>query len=188
MLAKSEETQWIADIKSGKRDALDKLYTTYRTEFLKWMQHSFSCQEDDALDIFQDSIIVVYEHIKSGKLEVLSSSLKTYLFAVGRRVFLNKNKSKKPKTNNIEDYVHLEGALDTNKELNDRQKIMLALLNKLREPCRSIIYLFYYKRYSLEAITETMNYSSTDVVKTQKVRCMKMFKKIVTQKYKKGEI
>ena len=37
--------------------------------------------EDDAKDIFQESIIVLYEKVKAGKFE-LSSKLKTFIYSV----------------------------------------------------------------------------------------------------------
>ncbi len=191
MLTKVEQIQWLADIKSGKPGALDKVYTTYRKEFVKWMQYNFSCDENSALDIFQDSVIVLYRQIQTDKLTNLQSSLKTYLFAVGKRIWLNKNKNNKIKKNNIEDYeqqLQTDATVNIRLDLNDRQKLMLTLLNKLRNPCRNIIYLFYYKRYGLEAIAESMNYTSKEVAKTQKVRCMKLFRKVVKDKYPKGEL
>ena len=44
---------------------------------------------DDARDIFQEAIIVLYEKAKSGSFE-LHAQLKTYIYAVCRRLWLKK--------------------------------------------------------------------------------------------------
>ncbi len=188
-IASITSNEWIAQIKNGDRAALDRVYTTYRDEFITWMRFSYSCSENDALDVFQDSVIVLYRQIMSGKIVELKSSLKTYLFGVAKRVWLDRNKRQKIKTNDIENYHHLQtNEMAVTEQLNERQLVMKELLSKLREPCRSIIHLFYYRKFSLESIAQEMNYSSKDVAKAQKVRCMKGFRKVVTKQYSQGEI
>ena len=182
-------SELINDIKTDKPEALEYVYKKYRSHFLQWIQQSYGCTSNDALDIFQDSVIIVYGHIKSGKLSVLKSDFKTYLFAVGKYTFLDRLKTRKIKTNHIDEYPNLEmTSLPKVGELNDRQRLVAQLLGKLREPCKTIIFLFYYKNYGLSAIAETMEYKTKDVVKAQKVRCMKNFRKIVTKNLEKKNI
>jgi len=180
-----KQSTLIADIKAGKQAVLNDIYKTYRSEFLNWLKNSYNCAENDALDIFQDSIIVVYNNVKSGKLTRLTSSFKTYLFAVGRRIFLNKNQKNKLKTNSLEEYPNIDVAVPSANELNERQTAMFELLQKMREPCKSIIYLFYYKNFALESIATKLKYRSDKVVKVQKSRCMKSFKQVLAKSYGK---
>lgn len=182
-----KENQIIIDIRAGKTEALDLIYKTHRTDFLQWLQAHYHCNEADALDIFQDSMIVLYRHVMSGKLAGLDSTLKTYLFGIGKRTYLNRKHKNKVLTNNIEDYKHLQVSPLDSQQLNDRQRLILRLLDQLGEPSRSILFLFYYKKYSLEAIAKQLGYSSKDVVKTQKVRCMKKLRSLVFKNYKKGD-
>ena len=180
-----QSSELINDIKAGNQAALDYLYKKYRSNFLQWIKQNYHCSHDDALDVFQDSIIIIYGHIKSGKLTNLKSDFKTYLFAVGKYTLLDKLKKNKIKTNHIDEYPHLK--IDKVEELNERQQLISDLLGKLREPCKTIIYLFYYKSYGLADIAITMEYSSKDVVKAQKVRCMKNFRKIVVKNLEKNK-
>ncbi len=186
---RNDHQQWVADIRAGKRTALQEVYKAYRGEFVGWLQHHYSCQEDDALDVFQESVIIMYKHIRSGKLESLSSSLKTYLFGIGKRVYFNKRKTTKH-TLDVADQVRLEAEdhYGKKRELNDRQQVIVDLLKKLREPCKSILELFYYQQYGLEAIAQSLGYNSKDVAKAQKVRCMKRLRSVATKNYKKGDI
>src|SRR4249920_1723065 len=76
----------VQQIKSGDQKALSHLYETFRSEFLRWVMKDFKCPEDDTKDLFQVAVLVVYENIQKGKLDQMTSSLKTYLFSVGKNL------------------------------------------------------------------------------------------------------
>jgi RNA polymerase sigma factor (sigma-70 family) len=59
-----------------------------------------------------------------------------------------------------------------------RHKMQLAL-EELGGKCREILYLFYYRGFSLEEIVEKLGYSNKDVAKSQKSRCLKSLKILV---------
>ena len=71
---------WLLDFKAGKREAVNLLYEEFRPSFVNWMLQKYNCNEEEAIDIFQDSVMVLYKNAKAGKLENLRSKLKTYLF------------------------------------------------------------------------------------------------------------
>jgi DNA-directed RNA polymerase specialized sigma subunit len=52
-------------------------------------------------------------------------------------------------------------------------------LNQLGEQCKKILDLFYYQSKNLAAICKLLNYENTDVVKSQKSRCLKQLKQII---------
>jgi RNA polymerase sigma-70 factor (ECF subfamily) len=56
---------------------------------------------------------------------------------------------------------------------NEQVRVVADLVEALGEPCKSILRYYYYKRFSMEAIAETMQYKNADTVKSQKVRCIK---------------
>jgi RNA polymerase sigma-70 factor (ECF subfamily) len=47
------------------------------------------------------------------------------------------------------------------------------LYEKLAEPCKSIIKMFYYDKRSMQEIAQSLGYKSEDVAKNQKARCLK---------------
>ncbi|MFK7905343.1 MAG: RNA polymerase sigma factor, partial [Chitinophagales bacterium] len=71
---------WLSEFKKGKASAVNVLYEEFRPFFVRLMQQKHRCNEEEAIDIFQDSIIVLYKNAQVGKLDDLSSQLKTYLF------------------------------------------------------------------------------------------------------------
>src|SRR5690554_1634545 len=88
--------QYVVDkLKEEDLKALDEVYLTYKEEFFLFAK-TFSITDEDIPDIYQDTIISFYENIQSRKLEQLSCTLKTYLFAIGKfKIYkqLNKNKT-----------------------------------------------------------------------------------------------
>ncbi len=74
----------VESIRNGDESALRSLYREYRQPFIKWMRSEYSCSEDDAADIFQASVVVLYDNIISGKLQHLDKGLKEYLLGIGR--------------------------------------------------------------------------------------------------------
>ncbi|MFK7906289.1 MAG: RNA polymerase sigma factor [Chitinophagales bacterium] len=182
--------EWLTDFKAGKSKAVNMLYEEFRPVFVLWLLGKFKCEEEEAIDIFQDSIIIIYKNAHMGKLNKMSSQLKTYLFAIGKNVFL-KRREKKKTTVSDEPLKHIPSPeIDAEKQLQlkDRKKMIAQLLKKMKDPCKTILYLFFYRRYSIEAIQKSMNYKSREVVRSQKVRCIKGLEKKVWQMVKSGEI
>src|SRR5450631_2711933 len=103
---------------------------------------------DDARDIFQEAIIVLYEKAKSGSFE-LHAQLKTYIYAVSRRLWLKKlvqsqrfsgDLANAPETIATEDDVEIYEHRIEDFELMER-----ALLN-LGEPCKELLESYYLRK------------------------------------------
>ena len=54
-------------IKSGDREVLQKIYNENRDTFIKFSK-KYNVEEYDALDIYQDAVLIFYENIISGKI------------------------------------------------------------------------------------------------------------------------
>ncbi len=181
----ADDQKIIQSIKNGEEEGLVALYELHRLEFLGWAWQHFKMESEDAADVFQDTIITLRRNIVSGKLTQLTSSLKTYLFAIGKNTALSRLKKNKKWYTNPE----LLNTQEDNKlsitdaiELNERQLWVKDLLAKLGEPCLSILRLYYYRSYSMEAIAHELGYKNENVVKSQKLRCIKTLKEQVHQK------
>lgn len=177
----NSEIEGIAQIRSGDRSALHAIYLQHRKAFLDWAIARFRCRKEEAEDVWQDVILIFYENILADKLTDLSSKLRTYLFGIGRNLLLRRL-DKATRHMAIEPEIEAaaawleEGVMRVEEiplEEEDRQNQLLQQLKQLGEPCYELLQLYYYHRFSMEAITEKMNYKSADVVKSQKARCMR---------------
>lgn len=169
-------------LKKGNKDALDTIYVQYKNEFLLYARQ-FSMHEEDLKDIYQDSIIILYENVRSGKLTELSSSLKTYLFAIGKyKIYsqLNKLKVTVEVSSPPEPYEEME--VFPVELSQQRQKQLQQAYGQLGKKCRQLLRLFYYESQSIDSIKTTLHYSSKDVVKSLKHRCLKQLKELIRNK------
>lgn len=173
----------ISSIKEDNRKVLAYLYNKQREHFLKWAVQRFDCDQDTLLDAFQDAIVALYFNVKEGRIENLESSPEAYLFGIARNILLKKvTKEKKVVlSDNFKDEWF--GDLDLNLyqriEQDHRKAMMKKAFLQLKESCRKILQLFYFDRYSIEAIQISLGYGSEGTVKTRKVQCMQSLKKII---------
>lgn len=183
--------EWLDLIKSGNEKAISQIYEQYREEFLKWIKYKYQCTEEEALDTYQESVLVLYNNIKKGKLTKFTSTIKTYLFAIGRNVVLyNRRKFRKEQSSitdsehNIED----KDSIQVNLQVSERQKILVNVLNKMGNPCKALIVLFYTENTPFKEIAKRLNYKSDTVARMQKMRCLKKMRAIIKNEYNKEDL
>jgi RNA polymerase sigma factor (sigma-70 family) len=143
---------------------------------------------DDARDIFQEAMIVLFEKAKS-KSFVLSCQIKTYLYSVCRRLWLKKLQQQNknyPSYELLEETVPVEDDLETYEKIDNDFKLMEHALMKLGEPCKGILEAYYVQRKSMPEIAEAFGYTNADNAKTQKYKCLMRLKKIFFAQYKNG--
>lgn len=136
--------------------------------------------EDEAKDIFQEAVIILYDKISQGEFE-LTSKLKTYLYSVCRRLWLKQLGGTSRTFTDISDYEELlpvEEDLTLHRERDRQFDRMEEALNKLGEPCRTIIRDFYLMNRSMQEICDKFGYTNTDNAKTQKYKCLQRLKKL----------
>src|SRR5688572_10581676 len=73
-------------IRQRDQKGLTTLYEAFRSEFVSWAIKFTRCSENDAFDYYQATIIIVYDNVLAGKVENLRSSLKTYVFSIGKNL------------------------------------------------------------------------------------------------------
>lgn len=174
-----KENRLIARIQSGDQKAIEEVYTQFKLDFVAYASR-FTIAEADVIDIYQDSVVVLYENILSGKLTSLTSSLKTYLFAIGKYKIFN---SLKMKVNTVDlgDYgtIIAESNNDDHRLREESIEKLERAYQQLGNQCQEVIKLFYYENQNIEAIKNRLGYTSKDVVKSQKSRCIKQLKEIL---------
>ena len=143
---------------------------------------------DDARDIFQEAMIVLYQKVKSGSFE-LNCQLKTYLYSVSRRLWLKRlSQSQKTSTwsevEDLQETVPVEDELERHAQHDLDFQVMEQSLNNLGEPCRSLLKAYYLEMKSMVEIAGDFGYTNADNAKNQKYKCLMRLKKIFSQ-YKK---
>ena len=173
------DSEIILGILNDSKEILNRLYTTYFPMVLQLVLNN-NGNEDDAKDVFQESVIVLYNKVKSGNFE-LNSKLKTFLYSVCRRLWLKRLNSQGRNHRNIEDfsdYLPVEDDLEKHEEKDRQFTMMEKALLQLGEPCKTIIEDYYIQNRSMQEICEKFGYTNADNAKTQKYKCLQRLKKL----------
>ncbi len=173
-------------IKSGDQLALKNIYVDNRAAFIKFSR-IHNVEKYDALDIYQDAIIILYDNIVNGKITELRSKVSTYLFAIGKyKIFqLHRDNAKVELKSELfvdEENIYLDVNL-YNEKLTNQQELLNKYYSLLGNRCKEILKLFYYEGYTLDEIVQILDYSDKKVLKSQKSRCIKQLKDWIKESY-----
>ena len=174
----------ITGLKEDRPEALRDIYLAHRKAFLRYSK-KYPITASMAEDVYQDAIIILRDNARQGKLDNLKSELRTYLFSIGKYLIYTHLRKQK-KVHLVEDFstmyneqtLMIEIVEATISDGEQKHQMQIAL-EQLGGKCREILYLFYYRGFSLDEIVETLGYSGKDVAKSQKSRCLKSLKALV---------
>ena len=173
------EDQFIDGLRTGNNEVLNALYKKYYNIVLKFIVNNSGTQEA-AQDIYQETIIVLYENVQKPGFE-LNCQLQTYIFSIAKRLWLKQLKKssktflfKEDGENELVD-VSEEITEHLNKEV-ELEKLTQSL-TELGEPCATLIKDFYVQKLSMDEIAEKFGYTNADNAKNQKYKCLQRLKK-----------
>lgn len=176
------DSEDILGILNNSQDTLKRIYKAHFPMVLQMVLNN-NGSDADAKDVYQESIIILYNKVKAGDFE-LTSKLKTYIYSVCRHIWLkklSKRNNKECELKEVHDVVPIENDVEHH-ELRDLQfdKMEESLL-MLGEPCRTIIQDFYMQNKSMQEICEKFGYTNAENAKTQKYKCLQRLKKLFFQ-------
>jgi RNA polymerase sigma factor (sigma-70 family) len=142
---------------------------------------------DDAKDIFQEAMIVLYEKARSGTFE-LNCQVKTYVYSVCRRLWLKRLQQTNRFTEvaNVESLVPVEEDIEEHVKRNTEFEMMDKAIGSLGEPCKSLLEAYYLQKKNMQEIALSFGYTNAENAKNQKYKCLVRLKKIFFTHYKNG--
>jgi RNA polymerase sigma factor (sigma-70 family) len=143
---------------------------------------------DDAKDIFQEAMIVLYEKARSGSFE-LNCLIKTYVYSVCRRLWLKRlqQANRFTEINESETVVPVEEDVDDHAKRNAEFDMMEKAISGLGEPCKSLLEAYYLQKKNMQEIAANFGYTNAENAKNQKYKCLMRLKKIFFTHYKNGD-
>ncbi len=143
---------------------------------------------DDAKDIFQEAMVVLYEKVRSGSFE-LNCQIRTFVYSVSRRLWLKRlqqqNRYADP-GDSMESVVAVEEDLEAHEQRNAEFEMMEKAISNLGEPCKSLLEAYYLQKQNMQVIASRFGYTNADNAKNQKYKCLMRLKKIFFTHYKNG--
>lgn len=188
-MLEKKDNQILEAIKKGDPKVLEKLYDDNRQPFLVWAFQSYQCESEDAVEIYQKAYTILYLNVRNEKLTKLTSTIKTYLFSIGKNLFREKFRDKHNRLVNLDDVSNtnaIDNHLDTNVFDNykdeHQKELVRQLLNEIGNPCKKLLELMFIQGYSAEAVVHAMGYSDERVVRKRKSLCLKKLREMVAEK------
>lgn len=141
---------------------------------------------DDARDIFQEAMVVLYEKSKDTTFS-LNCQIKTYVYSICRRLWLKRLQQLNKFTTQVEsleEIVPVEEEIEEHEKRNTDFTLMETSMSKIGEPCKSLLDAYYLQKKNMQEIASEFGYTNADNAKTQKYKCLIRLKKLFFAQYK----
>lgn len=149
---------------------------------IKFLIKKNTGNEEDAEDIFQESLLVILKNVQKDEF-YLSCSFLTYLYSISRNLWMQRLKVKRKGMDNfevLEKFINLPE--NTSTEMAEieqlRYRIYRDHFSELEQDCQRIL-LLSLQKFSSKDIADTMGYSSENYAKTKKYNCKERLKKAI---------
>jgi len=183
------EEDILKGIYDGDKEVLKYVYDQYFPT-IQVLIYRNSGKDEDAEDIFQDTLMIIYQKVKEDDLK-LECSFKTFFYSISRNLWLQRLEKNKISGN---PYTDIENFIDLSDEflyeIFDEENEKINLLQKhflnLSDDCKKVLRLFL-KKLTLKEIQEIMGFTTLKYTKTRKFLCKENLKKRIFKdpRYKK---
>jgi RNA polymerase sigma factor (sigma-70 family) len=130
----------------------------------------------DAEDVFQDALILLYEQATGGTL-VLTASVSTYLLGISRNLWRQELR-RRARLAQQEFTEELAARLREDEASAEPVFAVLDYVEQLGEKCKSVLLSFYYFQQPLAQIAERQGYRSVRSATVQKFKCLERLRHV----------
>ena len=165
----------VEEIRQGNRleSTVRYLYEQYFEALARFVRNN-SGEHEDAEDFFQEALVVFINAVRQNKFRG-DSTIKTFLYAIIRNLWLNELKRRGKTTTRETTYYEQQEKQELQHlayESETTQRI-LAFFSQLGDNCKKILVMHYYQDYSMKDIAQAMRYESEQVARNAKYKCSK---------------
>lgn len=171
------DTSLLEQIKEGDNASFEILYRFYFPSVASYIKQNQGNKED-AEDVFQEAILVLLEKVKQPDFN-LSASLKTYLYAICKNIWLKRLRSSK--LISVEDYekFQLESEpemLELTPEKSNEEKVTY-WLTKVTVHCQNILKAIFFYNQTVDSLMKTVGWKNKHVAANQQYKCLQQMKR-----------
>jgi RNA polymerase sigma factor (sigma-70 family) len=173
----AQDEQILEQIKNGDQKVVRRIYEKNRLSFRLFIMRYYGANEQDAQDVYPEAFTKFYYNIVDEKLQPpLKSSLKTYLFSIGKHVFHKRYFSKYNKSVELKEEVddsYINPAVLDMYENESDTLLVSRLLDKVGDSCRKILTLMFIQGYDSESVQSELGLPTPGAVRKRKFDCLK---------------
>jgi RNA polymerase sigma-70 factor (ECF subfamily) len=148
--------------------------------------YKYSLTYEESFDLYSDTIISAIEKIMSGSFQE-RSSLKTWIHSIFHNKYVDLIRKKTTNKQSVHRVVAIpEMLLQISDEartiiqeivLKTDHEILKQRLSQIGNSCKELL-LYWADGYSDKEIVNMMNYKTSDVVKTTRLRCLEKLRQL----------
>lgn len=183
----SDNQKYIKGLLNNDSEVLRTIYVNYADRIKQHILKNGGTA-DDAKDVFQDALIVIYNKARNEDFE-LTSQFYTYLFGICHFIFDRKRKKKSNNsvtTDDFDGYIS-EHNFEQDIFTQEKYKIYQEHFLKLGVFCQKILEHFFAKK-SMEEIAAILNLENAHTARNRKYRCQKELEKMIRADVRYSEL
>lgn len=161
-------------LKTEDSSSFELLYKFYFPSVASYIKQNLGNNED-AEDIFQEAIIVLLQKVRQSDF-VLTSSLKTYLYAISRNLWLKRLRDNKIKFVEINDLDIETEPFEIEQEKSKDEKVN-SWLTRITENCQRILKAIFYYQEPMNSLMLKMGWKNKHTAANQQYKCIQQVKK-----------
>lgn len=161
---------WAEALVRNDPGTLKKLYALHFPTVKQYVQRNSGTVED-ARDVFQDAITVLWLKAKDGTLQQ-NTEPGAFLFRVSKNKWLDRVRSAAQRTMTVVPVEHTGAPDDVETvDLEERIQRLIQVYDRMDEHCRTVLGRFYFQREDMATIAQAMGVTE-ESIRTIKYRCM----------------
>lgn len=176
----TNDTRILDLIRKGDEEALVMLYSSNRRPIVNFVLRN-SGTADDAEDLLQESLVVLWERVRSGRFEY-NAKLGTFIYATARNIWMQSLRRKgREMPGEIDPDGQADPALSPLEALIEtEQSVRISdALGRIGEQCRKLLLLFYWEELPMNEIAAQLGFANADTAKAKKYQCKKALEEVL---------
>ncbi len=176
----NEESKLLDAMRNGDENALVELFNKNRRPVASLVLRSHGT-EDDVEDVLQEALVVLWERVKHGSFEY-QAKLGTFIYATAKNIWFRRlARRRKEITADGETFEMADPSSTPVEELEENEQVTAVResMEKIGNPCRELLLLYYWEELSMEEIALKLGFANADTVKSKKYQCKKALEKLV---------
>lgn len=160
--------------KSTLDSAIRSIYLNYG-ETISSLILNNSGTRQDAEDVLQETVVSFIEMVKKNRFRE-ESSIKTFLVAIARNIWLNelKKRERSEYREQLFETSRAEQEPDVSEIIAEREvkQAFRNVLSRLGDKCHKLLTLYYYENLSMKEMLAHLPYDNEQVVRNKKYKCL----------------
>lgn len=173
-----QEEELLKKLKNGDRQCWHSFFIQQRRPFAIFVMKYSNVDEEEADQLYQESIVILHQNIREGKLlSPLKSSLRTYLFGIGKNLCRKRYRSNLTFPEQIPDLP--ENPIDDAHHRLHCADLVKRLLEKIDSNCRQFLTLVFIEEKPAKEVCQIMQIPSPEAFRKRKFDCLRRMRSLL---------